>query len=50
MVQVPVVINVSAPPVVMVQTPVVADVKTGVKPELDVAESVGVVPKFCALG
>jgi hypothetical protein len=30
----------------MLQTPVVADVKVGVSPELLVAVSVGVVPKF----
>jgi hypothetical protein len=35
---------------VIVQTLVVVDVKVGVKPELEVADKVGVVPKFCALG
>ena len=49
-VQVPAVTKVSAPPVVMVHTPGVEDVNTGVNPESEVAVSVGVVPKFCALG
>jgi hypothetical protein len=49
-VQVPVVIKVSAPPLVMVQTLVVEDVNVGVKPESAVAVSVGAVPKFCAPG
>ncbi|MCY1236491.1 hypothetical protein D9M72_491470 [compost metagenome] len=33
-----------------VQTPVVAEVKTGLSPELALAVSVGVVPKFCGPG
>ena len=49
-VQVPAVTNVSAPPVVIVHTPVVEDVKVGVRPESEVAVSVGVVPKFWAPG
>ena len=50
MVQVPAATNVSAPPDVMVQTPVVEDAKLTVNPELAVAVSVGVVPKFCDPG
>ena len=50
MVQVPVVRNVSAPPEVIVQTPVVEEVKATVSPEVAVAGSVGVVPKFRAPG
>lgn len=42
--------KISEPPAVMVQTPVVEDVNVGVSPELEVAVSVGVVPKFCAGG
>ena len=49
-VQVPVVIKVSAPPLVIVQTPVVEDVKATVNPDDAVAVSVGVVPKFCEPG
>ncbi len=50
MVQVPAVTKVKAPPEVIVQTPVVDEVKLTVKPEVAVALSVGVVPKFCAPG
>jgi hypothetical protein len=50
MVQVPVVTKLKAPPEVIVQTPVVDEVKLGVKLELAVALSVGVVPKLCAPG
>ena len=42
--------RVNAPPVVMVHTPVVLEVKVTVSPELAVAVSDGVVPKFCAPG
>ncbi len=49
-VQVPAVTKVKAPPLVIVQTPVVAEVNAGVKLEVAVAVSVGVVPKFCAPG
>jgi hypothetical protein len=49
-VQVPAVTNVSVPPDVTVQTPVVEDVNTGGRPDVAVAVSVGVVPKFCAPG
>ena len=44
MVQVPVVTKPSKPVLVTVQTLVVAEVKTGVKPDVAVAVSVGVVP------
>ena len=50
MVQVPTVSNVSAPPGVMLQMPGVEDAKLTVNPELAVAVSVGVVPKFCEPG
>jgi hypothetical protein len=50
MVQLPVVMKVSAPPLVIVQMPVVLDVKLTVRPELAVAVKVGVVPKFCVPG
>jgi hypothetical protein len=46
MVQVPVVTKLKAPPLVIVHTPVVDEVKLGVKLELAVALSVGVVPKL----
>jgi hypothetical protein len=49
-VHVPAVTKVSAPPLVIVHTPVVDDVNVTVRPELAVAVSVGVVPKFCAPG
>jgi hypothetical protein len=49
-VQVPAVKKVSAPTDVMVHTLVVDDVKVGVRPESDVAVSVGLVPKFCDPG
>jgi len=42
--------KVNAPPEVMVQIPVVEDEKLTVKPELEVALRVGLVPKFCAPG
>ena len=45
-VQLPAVTKVRAPPAVIVQTPVVEDVKDTVRPESDVADSVGAVPKF----
>src|SRR3569623_159681 len=50
MVQVPAVTKVSAPPEVIVHTPVVLDEKLTVSPEVEVADSVGVVPKICAPG
>ena len=46
MIQLPVVTKLKAPPLVIVHTPVVDEVKLGVKLELDVALSVGVVPKL----
>ena len=49
-VQVPAATNVSRPPLEIVQTPVVADVKAIIKAELDVAVSVGVVPKLFVPG
>ena len=50
MVQVPPVRNVSVPLLVIVHTAVVLEVKLTARPELAVAVSVGVVPKFCAPG
>ena len=50
MVQLPTVTKVSAPIPVMVHTPGVAEVNTGVRPESEVALSVGMVPKFCGPG
>lgn len=44
--QVPVVNRVRTPPWVIVHTPVVLEAKITVSPELAVAVSVGVVPKF----
>ena len=49
-VQEPAVTKVSAPPVVMVHTPVVDEVKLTGSPDVELAVSVGVVPKFCAPG
>ena len=49
-VQVPAETKVSVPPVVTVQTPIVVEVKLTVKPEVDEAVSVGVVPKLCGPG
>jgi hypothetical protein len=49
-VQVPSVTNASTPPLVIVQTPEVDDVNATVNAEVDVAVSVGVVPKFCVAG
>ena len=46
-VQVPVLISVRAPLVVIVQTAVVDDVNVGVNPDDDVAVSVGDVPRLC---
>jgi hypothetical protein len=48
--QVPDVTKVSVPPLVMVHTPVVVELKATVSPDVEVAVSVGVVPKFCAPG
>jgi hypothetical protein len=50
MVQVPVVTKLKAPTLVIVHTPVVDELKIGVKLELALAVSVGVVPKLCAPG
>ena len=50
MVQEPGVTKVSAPPAVMVHTPPVDDVNVTGSPDVEVALSVGVVPKFCAPG
>ena len=50
MVHVPTVTKASSPPVVIVHTPEVDDVKLTVKLELDVAVSVGVVPKLFVPG
>ena len=47
---VPTVTKASTPPLVIVQTPEVDDVQETVNAELDVAVSVGVVPKFFAPG
>lgn len=49
-VQLPAVTKVSAPPLVIVHTPVVDDENVGVSVDVAVADSVGVVPKFCAPG
>ena len=46
----PVVTKLKAPTLVMLHTPVVDELKVGVKLELALALSVGVVPKFCAPG
>ena len=45
-VQVPAVTKLRAPPEVIVQTPVVDELKLTVRPESDVAVSVGVAPKL----
>jgi hypothetical protein len=50
MVQLPVVIKVNSPPLVIVHTPVVDEVKLAVKLELALAVNVGAVPKLCAPG
>ena len=50
MVQLPADTKVNAPPEVIVQTPVVAEVNATVKFEVEVADNVGVVPKFCVPG
>ena len=50
MVHVPTVTKASSPPLVIVHTPEVDDVNDTVNAELDVAVSVGVVPKFCVTG
>jgi hypothetical protein len=49
-VQVPLVINVRDPLLVMVQTPAVEELNVGVKLELALADNVGVVPKFWVPG
>ena len=48
--QVPSVTNANTPPLVIVHTPEVDDVNATVKAELDVAVSVGVVPKLFVPG
>ena len=50
MVHVPTVTKASSPPLVIVHTPEVDDVKATVKLESEVADNVGVVPKFCVTG
>jgi hypothetical protein len=50
MVQVPSVTNASTPPLVIVQTPEVDEVNATVNAEVDVAVSVGVVPKLFVPG
>ena len=50
MVHVPAATNASTPPLVIVQTPEVDEVKATVNAELDVAVSVGVVPKLFVPG
>ena len=50
MVQVPALMKVSAPPLVIVHTAVVDEVKVGDSPESEVAVNVGVAPKFCGPG
>jgi hypothetical protein len=50
MVHVPAVTNASTPPLVIVHTPEVDEVNETVSPELDVAVSVGVVPKLVSPG
>ena len=49
-VHVPAATNASTPPLVIVQTPEVDEVKATVNAELDVAVSVGVVPKLFSPG
>ena len=49
-VHVPAATNASTPPLVIVQTPEVDEVNATVSPEVDVAVSVGVVPKFLVPG
>ena len=48
MVQVPTSAKVNTPPLVIVHTPVVLEVKLTLRPESELADSVGEVPKFCA--
>lgn len=50
MVQLPAVTKVSTPAEVMVHTPVVDELKLTARPELEVADRVGLLPKFCAPG
>ena len=50
MVQLPAVMKVRLPPLVMVHTPVVAELKLTGRLEEALAVRVGVVPKFCAPG
>ena len=50
MVQVPIDTKVRSPAGLIVQTAVVDDVKLTVRPESELADRVGVVPKLCAPG
>jgi uncharacterized protein (DUF983 family) len=50
MLQLPAVTKVSVPPVVIVHTEVVLELNVTVNPDVAVAVSVGVVPKFCGPG
>jgi hypothetical protein len=50
MVQEPAVTKLKAPPLVIVHTPVVPEVNVTVRPEVELALSVGVVPRACAPG
>lgn len=49
-VHIPAVMKVNAPPLVIVQTPVVEELKLTVRPDVAVADKVGVVPRFWAPG
>ena len=49
-VQVPAATNANTPPLVIVQTPEVDEVNETGSPEVDVAVTVGVVPKYCVTG
>ena len=48
--QVPAATNANTPPLVIVQTPEVDEVNETGSPEVDVAVTVGVVPKYCVTG
>ena len=50
MVQVPTLAKLNTPPLVIVHTPVVLEVKLTLRPESELADRVGEVPKFCAPG
>ena len=49
-VQVPAATNANTPPLVIEQTPEVDEVNETGSPEVDVAVTVGVVPKYCVTG